>query len=119
MNFIYKVKHKKTDLYLSEDSLLDATGKVFIENPQRLNLNLLVFEPKLHMPAKFETTSADWVIEEYLIVSNNYYQPKEKKRDFSLDAAAIQALYNVGYLSDSQRLSTENMLGQPIRDKTL
>jgi hypothetical protein len=54
--------------------------------------------------------------EEYLKYMPKVSMGDTARRDFSLDAAAISALYSSDYLSEDQKRFTDQMLGLPIRD---
>lgn len=79
MNFIYKIKHKKSGLYLmySGDIILDDIGYVYTSYPHNVNLNVPVRLGKNYEPDSFETKTEDWIIEEFACILHDSHAPVE------------------------------------------
>ncbi len=77
MNFIYKIRHKKSGLYLKLDNILDDIGSVYTSYPQNIKLNITVHLSYKYEPDSFETKTDDWLIEEFACILHECHQPTE------------------------------------------
>jgi hypothetical protein len=88
MNFIYKIKHKKSGLYLKLDNVLDDVGTLYPYYPQNLKLSITVYLGTGYEPDSFETKTEDWVIEQFACILHDCHEPA------SLDGPSDEFLYN-------------------------
>lgn len=77
MNFIYKIRHKKSGLYLKLDNILDDIGSVYTSYPQNIKLNITVHLSYKYEPDSFETKTDDWLIEEFACILHDSHVPVE------------------------------------------
>ena len=101
MNFIYKIRHKKSGLYLKLDNILDDIGSVYTSYPQNIKLNITVHLSYKYEPDSFETKTDDWLIEEFACILHDSHVPVEPMSITSYDstdAAVYYPSYAAGWM---------------------